>query len=176
MVPAYRPVFSHLIRTAAKAKRTADAVKRDVAKDKLLVKLATAIDENEMSLTDLTDFLDLFGVESHASTGQLPKGPVYFRLDNGYWIRRNEIATEGLCNCERATCVEQDEKVYCYFPSHLSPWVIGRRLYHRCYDELVQCPRCSTTHKRGYIGRAGSCASPYSDQEHQVDTQGTETK
>jgi hypothetical protein len=176
LVPAYRPVFSHLIRTSAKAKRTADAVKRNVVKDKLLVKLATAIDENEVSLTDLTDFLDLFGVQSNVPTSQLAQGSSCFKLDNGYWLRREDIAAEGFCDCERSTCVGQDEKVYCYFPSHLSSWVIGRRLYHRCYDEIIQCPRCSATHRRGYVGRAGSCARPYSDQEHQVDTQGSEAK
>lgn len=60
MVPAYRPLFDHLIRTAAAVGRTAAAVKRNVTKDKIFAKLATAIDEGDLSLTDLSDFLKLF--------------------------------------------------------------------------------------------------------------------
>ncbi len=176
MVPAYRPIFDRLIRIAPAAQRTADAVKRNVAKDKLLVKVATAIDGHELSLTDLTDFLRFFGVATLPIGQQPSENSSFFQLDNGYWLRREEIVAEGLCSCEREACVGQDKKVYCYFSGLLSAWVVGRHLYQRCYDEMIQCPRCSARHRRGYIGRAGSCANPYSDQEHQVDTRALRMK
>lgn len=174
MVPAYRPVFDHLIRGAAAVKRSAENVKRNTSKDKLLAKIASAIDENILSITDLIDFFTFFGIENYSEkqTSQGNNSSI-FRLDNGYWIKKNEVVSEGLCKCNRQTCVGHNKKVYCYFPSHLSNWVQKAGLYHRCYDEVIQCPRCSEMHKRGYIGRSGSCGQPFSDQGHQVDTRRT---
>lgn len=170
MVPAHQPIFDRLIRTSAAAQRTADAVRRNVSKDKLLAKIAAAIDLDAISLTDLTEFLALFGVESRATSQGSAHAAPFVKLDNGYWLRTDEIAAEGTCACERAACVGKDRKVYCYFSRHLPAWVIGKRLYHRCYDEMVPCTRCEFTHKRGHIGKEGVCAKPYSNQEYLVDT------
>jgi hypothetical protein len=173
MVPAHQLLFDRLIRTSGAAQRTAEAVRRNVSKDKLLAKVASAIDRDAISLTDLTEFLALFGFESRAMSQVGARAAPFVKLDNGYWLRTDEIAAEGPCACERAACVDKNRKVYCYFSRHLSAWVIGKRLYHRCYDEMVQCPRCSAIHPRGHIGRAGRCAKPYSDQAHLVDTRAT---
>jgi hypothetical protein len=170
MVPAYRPVFDHLVRNAGVVKRTAEAVRQNTSKDKLLARLASAIDGNSISLTDLADFIALFGAE-FISGKQLTQGQSsFFKLDNGYWMKRDEIVSEGLCCCEREACVGHNERVYCYFSRHLSSWVQTTRLYHRCYDEIIRCPRCTAMHRRGYVGRAESCGRPFSDQEYQVDT------
>jgi hypothetical protein len=170
MVPAYRLIFDHLIGTAGDVERTVDTVGGNRSKDKLLVKLASGIAAGSISLTDLTDFIAIFGVELVSGTQPTLDQGSFLKLDNGYWVKRNEIIAEGLCCCERETCVGHDERVYCYFPSHLSSWVQRTRLYYRCYDEIIRCPRCSEMHRRGYIGREGSCCRPFSDQEHQVDT------
>jgi HNH endonuclease len=78
-------------------------------------------------------------------------------LDSGYWLNRADIAFEGLCQCERVACVDHSSKVYCYFPKWLSTWVLNKQLYWRCYDEIVQCPKCGKQHKRGHIGRKDVC-------------------
>jgi hypothetical protein len=79
------------------------------------------------------------------------------------------VFLEGYCNCEREACVGHDVKVYVYFPKTVSKWVLAKGLYHKCYDEVVKCPRCGNNHKRGHIGRAGRCAKPYTDQGKHID-------
>lgn len=90
-------------------------------------------------------------------------------LDTGYWVHPDQLADEGYCRCERNLCVDHDEKVYCYYPKWLPDWVIRKRLYWKCYDEIVNCPRCGVAHKRGHIGKLGVCRNPYKNQESQTD-------
>jgi hypothetical protein len=90
-------------------------------------------------------------------------------LDSGYWVPRDQIVREGICYCERNTCVDSRDKVYCYFQAWHSPWVVNTGLFWKCYDEIIPCPRCSGQHKRGHIGREGACGRPYLNQEAQHD-------
>lgn len=90
-------------------------------------------------------------------------------LDTGYWIRPEDVAAEGLCQCDRQACVGNEGRVYCYWHKNLPEWVIGKQLYWRCYDEPVVCPRCLKSHKRGHVGKLERCAAPYRDQLSQTD-------
>ena len=85
-------------------------------------------------------------------------------LDNGYWLHPDDVAAEGFCQCDRATCVDRSDKAYCFWADALSDWVIEKRLYWKCYDELIECPRCGNSHKCGHVGRDGVCDHPYRDQ------------
>lgn len=163
-------VFETLIGKGHDVARTATAVHNNSRKDKLLAKIAHAIDAGSLSITDVSDFLTSFGFDSGTPEVDPTSEGRYLHLNNGYWVRRDSIADEGRCVCERAACVGEEDKVYCYFPSHLSAKVVRKRLFYRCYDEAIECPRCSEMHRRGYIGREGSCARPYTDQVNQVDT------
>jgi hypothetical protein len=96
-------------------------------------------------------------------------GATPFVFDDGSSALPEEIAEEGPCQCERLACVDRTQKVYCRWTRDLPAWVIRKRLYRRCYDEFVVCPRCRQTHKRGHIGRLGNCGTPYVDQEGQSD-------
>lgn len=92
------------------------------------------------------------------------------RLDSGESVPLESIAWEGPCACERATCVDQQKRVYCYFTKDQSPWVVGKRLYWRCYDEIIECPRCGHNHARGHVGRDDVCLRPYLNQTTQSDS------
>ena len=92
-------------------------------------------------------------------------------LDCGGHVPVDQLASEGPCSCERNTCVDSDHKVYCYFTKDQSDWVIRKRLYWRCYDEVIVCPRCKREHKRGHIGRDDVCGRPFLDQKAQSDAQ-----
>lgn len=93
-----------------------------------------------------------------------PKSVHGVRLKVGRGSGQADITTNSL-----AACVDSAGKVYCYFPRDLSPWVITTGLYKKCYDEIVDCPRCAAQHKRGHIGRDGICGRPFRDQESQTD-------
>jgi len=90
-------------------------------------------------------------------------------LEPGIKVYADQIVREGICTCDRATCVGHEEKVHCYFPLWLSEWVVTKGLYWQCYDELVECHRCNTSHKRGHIGKLGICKVPHLDQRRQSD-------
>jgi hypothetical protein len=90
-------------------------------------------------------------------------------LSGGDVYYPDEIAAEGYCRCERNTCVGQDTKIYCYFPTNLSPWVRKTGLFYACYDEMIECRRCGLLHKRGHIGRKSACGKPYANQRLQRD-------
>ncbi|WP_306546011.1 CHAT domain-containing protein [Desulfobulbus sp.] len=100
---------------------------------------------------------------------QWPSERLPIPLDDGSVILPEQIAAEGFCSCERQMCVDANEKLYCYWVKGLSKWVITKRLYKRCYDELIRCPRCRKKHKRGHIGRRGYCSKPYNHQILQRD-------
>jgi len=87
-------------------------------------------------------------------------------VDDWAW---RDVARECDCQCERKNCVDTTGKVHCYFSRALSDWVIQAGLYWKCYDEIVNCPRCVQRHKRGHIGRAEICSNPYVDQVRQCD-------
>lgn len=92
-----------------------------------------------------------------------------FLFDNGSAALPEEIVAEGFCQCERMRCVDMANRVYCRWTKDQSNWVIKTRLYWRCYDELIVCSRCGMTHKRGHIGKRGSCNAPYANQEEHAD-------
>jgi hypothetical protein len=96
-------------------------------------------------------------------------GETPFLFDDGSAALPEEIAAEGPCQCERLACVDRPQKVYCRWTRDLPDWVIRKRLYRRCYDELIVCPRCGRNHKRGHVGRLGDCGKPYVDQDGQSD-------
>lgn len=169
MTPSYRPIFERLVQNAAKVKRTAEAIERNRSKAKVLTSLLAALEKNKISLTDVTDLLSAYASTDISITGTPSTPKVYLRLDNGYFIDRQSIAFEGPCECEQDTCTGRTEKVYCYWPSHLSTWVKRKHLFHRCFDEIIKCPRCAIDHRRGDVGRIDICAKPYTDQENQVD-------
>lgn len=172
MTPSYRPIFERLIQRAANVQRTTESIERDRGKAKVLTSILTALEKNNLSLTDITDLIAAYSGISIPITSKNSAHAIFIRLDNGYFIDRASIAFEGWCECEKGTCVGKGEKVYCYWPDHLSSWAKQKRLFHRCFDELVECPRCGMSHRRGDIGRSETCGFPYSDQVNQVDLQG----
>ena len=98
-----------------------------------------------------------------------PRERLPIPLDDGSVVLPTEIVWEGVCECDRESCVDEHQKVHCYFKKGLSRWVIRKRLYQHCYDELVRCPRCRRKHKRGHIGRRVGCNKPYTQQILQRD-------
>jgi hypothetical protein len=184
-IPSYRPIFERLMQYALRVRRTAEAIERDQGKAKVLTRLLHALDTNTVSVTDITDLLSAYvhtnvAVEDNQAgpiqAGPVQAGPkVYIRLDNGYLIERGSISFEGFCECENPACVGKDGKAFCYWPDHISAWAKRKYLFHRCFDELIPCPRCGLEHRRGDVGRDGTCAMPYTDQENQVDLHGSQT-
>lgn len=104
-----------------------------------------------------------------AEVREWPREKLPIPLDDGSVVLPDDIVSEGECACERANCVDAKGKVYCYFKRGLPRWVVNTRLYRKCYDELIRCPRCKKRHKRGHIGRKNSCARPYVHQVLQRD-------
>ena len=164
-VPGHRVILERLIKRASHAERLARSVCMDVEKGKVFSVIFSALEKRKISMIDIRDVLGSF-IEKPEQKG-LPSERVI--LDSGYWFRRDEIKAEGLCQCERNTCVGHDHKVYCYFPENLSQWVIKTGLFWQCYDEVIRCPRCAKQHKRGHVGRDGSCERPYLNQQDQHD-------
>jgi hypothetical protein len=168
-VPEFKPgnilILDRLRRRESHTERTARSVSLNAGKDNVFKTIFVALEKQTISLRDLDELLDAF-VHEPAKFG-VSEGVVI--LDSGYLIRRDQIAREGECRCERAACVGQSGKVYCYFPLSLSPWVINTGLFFKCYDEIIQCPRCSDRHKRGHIGRQDICGQPYLNQQTQSD-------
>lgn len=104
---------------------------------------------------------------------QLPKLTDLFlnglQLDSGIFVPVKDLVYEGPCACERQACVGHEKRIYCYFTKAQSRWVIRKKLYWRCYDEIVKCPRCFLQHPRGHIGKVNICLNPYLNQEEQLD-------
>lgn len=78
-------------------------------------------------------------------------------LDTGVLLPKANVAFEGFCECERESCFGSREKMYCYWSKGLPTWVLTKRLYWRCYDEVIECPECGLQHKRGHVGAEGIC-------------------
>ncbi len=146
-------ILAETISKAAKVLRTSQVILENISKDKLLAKLAVALEKNQLTKYELENLL-----ENDRFIGD-PED-VMIKLDNGYWIHSWDIAYEGYCECERLNCVDSKGKVYCYFNRAMSPWVINSRLYWKCYDEIIKCPHCHKEHKRGHIGRSDYCSIP----------------
>ena len=152
--------LQELARKAPQASRLASKTKANVAKDKVFAALFASLEGQVISVLDLIELIDDHA-DAPARAG-VPDDMIV--LDNGYWIERDNLVAEGPCRCERQNCRGYDRKVYCYFTSDLSEWVVSSGLYRQCYDEDVTCPRCRERHRRGYVGRDGSCGRPYRDQ------------
>lgn len=164
-VPGTRLILDRLIRLAPKVRHAANAIKANAEKDKLLARIFVAMEQEAITLEDLKELMS----DLPAPEGAAPVPVKMIRLDNGYWLHEDDVAREGLCRCERDRCVDSATKVHCLFSRMLSSWVITKGLHWRCYDEVIDCPRCTRRHKRGHVGRAGFCGRPYVDQEAQTD-------
>ena len=164
-IPGNKVILDGLQLRAGEAARIAREVSSNATKDTVFRSVFTALERQEISVRDLGDLFEAF-LDDPTRAG-VPEDVIV--LDSGYWIRKDQIARQGTCRCERDSCVDCNDKVYCYFPSSLPPWVIGKGLFWRCYDEVVVCTRCSRQHKRGHIGRNGVCSRPYLDQGRQSD-------
>jgi hypothetical protein len=164
-VPGNKVILDTLKQKAHEVERTVRSVSLNVAKDKVFKAIFVALERQTLSIRDLEDLLHAF-VFDPAKAGLSDNVII---LDSGYLIQREQIVREGTCRCERDACVGHNHKIYCYFQSSLSPWVINTGLFWRCYDEIITCPRCSGRHKRCHIGRRDFCDRPYLNQETQSD-------
>ena len=170
-VPEQRFIFETLMKKAELVRKTAQSIAKRGERGSILAKLLIALEGDAITIKDVEAALQ----GRYSRTGyseHLSAKDDFIPLDTGYWIRRSDIAYEGPCTCARANCVGSIGKVHCLFSQHLSPWVIAKRLYWQCYDEAIACPRCTRIHRRGYVGRTGYCAQPYSNQEAQADEAG----
>lgn len=144
---------------------TPDGIVLNKLNQALIENSALAIKENlrkyVVSLIDATDNARLPNLTEAFLNG--------LQLDNGIFTPLQDLVAEGPCTCERESCVDRETRVYCYFTKNQSQWVIKKKLFWKCYDEITSCPRCFTKHARGHIGRLDICLSPYKNQESQND-------
>ena len=164
-VPGNKAILDRLQTRVRKAQSMALLVSSNVAKDTVFKTIFAALEQQTISVRDLDELVGAFA-DDPAKAG-VPED--FIILDSGYWVARDQIVREGICRCDRTTCVGRNDKVYCYFEASLSSWVVNTGLFWRCYDEIVSCPRCSEQHKRGHIGRQEICGRPYLNQESQRD-------
>jgi hypothetical protein len=164
-IPGNKVIFDRLRQRALHTEQTAHSVSINADKDNVFKTIFAALERQTISMRDLDELLDAF-IHEPAKSG-VPEDVMI--LDSGYWIRLDQIAREEECRCERLACVSRSSKVYCYFPSSLSPWVVNTGLFWKCYDEIIHCPRCSDRHKRGHIGKQDVCGRPYLNQLTQSD-------
>jgi hypothetical protein len=165
-VPGVKAILDRLSAKAQEVSRVADSVALNIAKDKVFKAIFAGLERRTITALDLDQLLQAF-VRDPAKAG-VPDDVII--LDSGHWVPRDSIVYEGTCRCERPECVGRKDKVYCYFEASLSPWVVKKGLFWRCYDEFITCPRCARTHKRGHIGSADVCGAPYLDEGSQGDT------
>jgi len=156
-IPLTAFILSKTIKKAKKVQRTSEVITENISKDKLIAKIVVAMELNHLTKFELENLL-----ENDRCIGD-PFDEMML-LDNGYWIHSWDIAYEGYCECEREKCIGHERKVYCYFNRLLSDWVIKSRLYWKCYDEKIICPRCDLVHKRGHIGKLNECSLPYTKE------------
>ncbi len=163
-VPGNMLILNRLIRDADKVKRTSNSIKENVTKDKVFAAVFVALEQQKISLDDLQTFVMDFGGRSLIQDEPVSDMAKMIRLDNGYWLHEDDVVASGRCTCDRDACVDSDTKVFCVWGKALSDWVVRKRLYWKCYDEIVACPRCQSSHKRGHIGKNRVCGDPYKDQ------------
>lgn len=154
-VPGHKAILDGLIAAAPKVAASAKTEAQRPAGDKILAKVEIAVEAKRIDLDEL----------KKVARAEMVK------LDSGYWLAKEDIALESLCVCERNHCVGQNGKVTCLFSQTLSPWVIKTGLFWRCYDEIIECPRCKQMHKRGHIGASWVCGAPFRNQANQTDDQ-----
>lgn len=163
--PGHALILENLISKSDKVRQTYLKMSQDKKKDKIFLYLINALEQEKISFDDLLESIKPFSEKENIQF--IPNDIIL--LSGGYWFHRENIAREGYCTCEQNHCVGYNEKVYCYFPSDLSPWVIKTGLFSKCYDEEITCPRCNQKHKRGHIGKSNICGIPYKNQELQCD-------
>lgn len=163
--PDQQTLVTENLERAATAARKAEKLRKDAFSGRTLSQVLGAIEKRKLTLTDLLELVD--DLVEDPGRRDLPDGAVF--LEDGRMFGGDEILKTCVCSCERSHCVGQDRKVQCVFTSELSPWVVGTGLFHTCYDELIRCPRCASVHRRGYVGRVGSCSEPFADQTRQSD-------
>src|SRR5208282_4348608 len=156
--PAHSIIVHRLLERAPDVQKSAMSIGATTKKDKVIGYILAALEKQTVTLDDL----QIFAKEP-------PTEPDMLRLDNGYWLHKQDVVRECDCQCERDSCVDTNKKVHCYFSRGLSDWVIQAGLYWKCYDEVVMCPRCEHPHKRGHIGRAEICGRPYGNQAQRTD-------
>jgi hypothetical protein len=164
-VPGIKKILDRLRVKAHVVERVAHSVALNIAKDKIFKAMFAGLEKRTITVLDLDQLLQAF-VRDPAKAG-VPDDVII--LDSGHWVPRDSVVHEGSCRCERNACVGRKNKVYCYFEASLSPWVVKKGLYWRCYDEFITCPRCSRKHKRGHTGSEDVCGTPYLNQESQND-------
>jgi len=168
-VPGYKLILDRLIRDADKVARSADAITKHVIKDKLFAKIFVALEKETISLQDIKTLVGDLGGGVFRGDDVKVDTSEFIKLDNGYWLHKEDVVAHGICTCERDTCVDHNSKVMCVWGSALSDWVARKRLYWKCYDEIIECPRCHERHKRGHVGSMGPCQIPFKDQVAQRD-------
>ena len=165
-VPGIKAILDRLRAKARDVERVADSVALNIGKDKVFKTIFAGLEKQTITALDLEQLLDAF--VRNPAAGGVPDDVVI--LDSGEWVKRENIVHECTCCCDRPACVGRKNKVYCYFRAELSPWVIKKGLFWRCYDEFITCPRCSRTHKRGHVGSKDVCGKPYLNQGAQNDS------
>lgn len=150
---------------ATVAARKAQKLKADGSGARTMAQVLVAIEARKLTLADLVELVDDLIVDP--TRRNLPNGAVF--LGDGRMFTRDEIVKTCVCQCNRNVCVGQDRKMWCIFTTELSDWVVATGLFYACYDEPLACPRCGKVHRRGYIGRIGSCAAPFADQHRRSD-------
>lgn len=165
IVPQWSPRQQHVVNNniarAAAAARKAKKLQADASGGRTLAQVLAAITARALTLTDLLTLVDDLIVDP--TRRDLPGGSVF--LEDGRMFTGDEIVKTCVCQCDRNACVGRDRKMWCVFTTEQSDWVVRTGLFHACYDEEVRCSRCDAVHKRGYVGRRGSCAVPFSDDQ-----------
>ena len=161
--PVVRYLLDRMARRVPEVKRQVAQISDGARRGSSVARLLVAIEQGQIAPEQLRQLgLDL-------SPAAVMRGVGIVLLEDGHWVFQKDVAYEGLCECERTSCVDCSERVLCVFPNTLSAWVIAKRLYWKCYDEAIVCPRCSQLHKRGHIGSTDPCRNPYRDQVAQLD-------
>lgn len=115
-------VLESLILKAGKVKRTVEKLTRNRNNTEIFLPVLNAIENEVISFEDLIDFIKPISEKNNFQV--VPNDLII--LSGGYWVYRDSIAREGLCTCEKNRCVDNDEKVYCYFSPNLPVWVIRK--------------------------------------------------
>ena len=167
LLPAHDAIFRQLQTKKLAAKKTHLRIMEDVNKDKLFAKITSALEANKIQLGDLQSLIA--DLSNGAFLPDQMAMPAMIHMDSGYWLHEDDIIAQGQCECGESHCVGSNSTVYCYFHASLPPWVVKTHLYWKCYDEMVSCPRCKNSHKRGHVGKDGVCSKSYTNQSLQVD-------
>ena len=164
-VPANSIVISSLKSKVDEVAKTINNIESSERKSRIFAMIMSDLERGKLSKSDLDSVISMVLEQPFNKFEQSE----VLLLSNGHWIFRSQIVREGTCKCERNKCVGVDKKVYCYHTEDQSEWVVTKGLYHRCYDDVIECPRCGRQHKRGHVGSNRFCDSPYRDQDNQCD-------